>query len=385
MKESSKTSFDKFQKLKKKAGTHSPSLLTIKNELPEINIKVDACFLSNPYATDLFLKYFKRELLQTGEINRILEFYPSQNSEIAQSVGKFLGMNSSKIFIGNGATEIIQAIMHNFVTDKVVVNIPTFSPYYEFANKETEVVFYNLKKEQNFRLDKSEYISFIEKEKPNSIVLINPNNPDGGYVSQKDITELVEELSWVKNIIIDESFIHFAYENSSMVLPSIEKLASEYSNVYLIKSMSKDFGIAGIRCGYAIMDASKVSSLIQNGFLWNSGGLAEYFFRLYTREDFLLEYEEVRKKYITESLFFTNELNQINNIKVYPTKANFVLVEILDGRSSGEIATQLLIDHGIYVRNCSDKIGLEGEFIRIATRHKDENEYIVGALKSVFG
>jgi histidinol-phosphate/aromatic aminotransferase/cobyric acid decarboxylase-like protein len=376
---------DKFLRLKSNAGTHSPSITSIKTELPELEIKVDACFLSNPYATELFLKYFKSELIDTGEINRVLEFYPSQNKEISLLVGAHLGIDPSRIFIANGATEIVQAIMHNFVKEKLLINIPTFSPYYEFALPHTEVVFYNLKKEENFRLDPDHYISFVRETKPDTIVLINPNNPDGGYLPHSEMIRVIKELSWVPNIVIDESFIHFAFENSSLELPSIVSLMDEFPNLHIIKSMSKDFGIAGIRCGYAIMPPQKVAQLLKTGYLWNSGGLAEYFFRLYTRKDFIKEYEEVRKKYITESLFFVTELNQIPKIKVYPTKANFVLIEILNGKTSDEISTELLLNYGIYVRNCSDKVGLEdGHFIRVATRYKAENEYIVKSLRSIF-
>jgi histidinol-phosphate/aromatic aminotransferase/cobyric acid decarboxylase-like protein len=376
--------FEKFSKLKTNAGNHSPSLTTLKTEMPEIEIKVDACFLSNPYATELFLKYFKKELLDTGEINNVLEFYPSQNNEIANLVGRHLQIDPSRIFIGNGATEVIQAIIHHFVNKKLVVNIPTFSPYYSFALPHTEVVYYELKKEDNFRVDPDDYIAFVTKNKPDSIILINPNNPDGGYIPHHELLRIIEELSWVPTIIIDESFIHFAFENSSLALPSIASLIDRYPNLHIVKSMSKDFGIAGIRCGYSILPAEKVSQLLNTGYLWNSSGLAEYFFRLYTRKDFNVEYEEVRKKYITESLFFVTELNQIPKIKVYPTKANFVLVEILNGQTSDEIATELLLSYGIYARNCSDKIGLHGQFIRVATRYKEENEYIIKSLRSIF-
>lgn len=381
---SNKAIWEKFRQLKESAGNHSPSLATLKAELPEVKIKVDACFLSNPYATDLFLKYFKEELIETGEINKVLEFYPSQNQEIANLVGKHLNVDPRRIFIGNGATEIVQAILHNFVKENVIVNIPTFSPYYQFVQPGSEVIYYPLKKEENFKLDPDHYISFVKEKKPNSLVIINPNNPDGGYLKHHEMVRIIEELSWVPNLIIDESFIHFAYENSSLVLPSVANLVEHFPNLMIIKSMSKDFGIAGIRCGYAILSKEKVDSLMNNGFLWNSSGLAEYFFRLYTRQDFLHEYEEVRKKYITESLFFVTELTQIPKIKVYPTKANFVLVEILNGKTSDEVATELLLNYGIYVRNCSDKIGLKGEFIRVASRNKQENEYIIDALRKIF-
>lgn len=376
---------DRFIRLKSDAGTHSPSLASLQTEIPELNIQVDACFLSNPYATELFLKYFDRELLQTGLINKILEFYPSQNAEIAKSVANHLCIDPRKIFIGNGATEIIQSILHNFVEGKIVVNIPTFSPYYEFTKSNSEVVFYELEKSSNFRLEPGSYVEFVKQMRPNAIVIINPNNPDGGYIPIKDLLKIIDELSWVPNIIIDESFIHFAFEESTLKLPTIVPYSSNMPNLYVIKSMSKDFGIAGIRCAYAIMQEERVGELLAKGFLWNSNGLAEYFFNLYTRQDFLEEYEKVRKKYITESQLFINELSQIPHIKAYPTKANFVLVEIINGMTSLELTGRLLVHFGIYIRDCSDKIGLKGKFIRIASRNKEENELIIKALWQIFG
>ena len=373
----------KYQELKNKSGSHSPSLANIKEKIPEINIKVDACFLSNPYATDLFLKYFKKELINTGEINALLEFYPSQNHIIAGYVENQLELDKGNVFICNGAIEAIQAVIHRFTKEKILVIIPTFSSYYEYATPENEVVYYKLKKDNNFKLDVEDYIKTVKEVKPNTIILINPNNPDGGYIKRNDLERIINELDWVENIIIDESFIHFAYENSEMRLQSIVPFVKDKNNVVVLKSMSKDFGIAGLRCGYAIMAKERVTELLKNGYLWNSNGIAEYFFKLYSRKDFLSEYELVRRKYITESLFFIAELNQIRNIKIYPTRANFVLIELLNGLTADDVSADLICNHGVYVRNCNDKIGLEGEFIRVAARSKEENKLILKAIKYV--
>lgn len=375
--------FDKILELKSRSGTHSPSIFTMLEEIPELKIKVDACFLSNPYATELFLEYFKRELIDTGKINRVLEFYPSQSSEIAELLGKNLKIDPARIFVGNGAIEAIQAVLHRYVKGKLIVNIPTFSSYYEYITPNIEVVFYELKKEKNFKLDVDEYIDFVKNSGASSIVLINPNNPDGGYLKFEDISRIIAELSYLDNIIVDESFIHFAYESSDMELKSVLPIVLENDNVILVKSMSKDFGVAGLRCGYAVMKSEWVKELFSNGYLWNLNGLSEYFFRLYVRKDFNDAYEIVRKKYITESLFFIAELQAIEGIKVYPSKANFVLIELMNGLNSGHAQARLLSDHGVYVRNCSDKIGLNGQFIRVAARSKDENEVIVNAIKSL--
>ena len=373
----------KYSELKKKSGSHSPSLSNIKEKIAEIKIKVDACFLSNPYATELFLEYFKKEMIDTGEINALLEFYPSQNEIIAGYVENQLEIEKGSVFICNGAIEAIQAVIHRFTKKKILVIIPTFSSYYEYATKDNEVVYYKLKKENNFKLDIEHYIETVKEVKPNTIILINPNNPDGGYTKLNDLKRIINELSWVKNIIIDESFIHFAYENSDMKLQSIVPFVKEKDNVVILKSMSKDFGIAGLRCGYAIMAKKRVAELLKNGYLWNSNGIAEYFFKLYSRKDFLKKYEIVRRKYITEALFFISELNQIENIKIYPTRANFVLIELLNGLTADDVSSDLICNHGVYVRNCNDKIGLEGEFIRVAARSQSENQIILNAIQNV--
>ena len=291
----------KIRQLKEAAGSHSPSIFTIAEELPELNIKVDACFLSNPYATELFLEYLKKELVDTNKLRDVLEFYPSQNDVIADIISKSININKENIFVGNGAIEVIQAVMHNFVGKKVIVNIPTFSSYYEFAREDTEVVYYQLDKKDDYRLVADKYLEFVKKEKPDSVVIINPNNPNGGYLKYKDLRYILNNLKEIKNIIIDESFIHFAFEDEGYSLISATELYKEFSNVIVIKSMSKDFGIAGIRAGYWVMDKYKVAKLLKNGYLWNSSGLSEYFFRLYKRDDFFKEYEKVRKKYITEA------------------------------------------------------------------------------------
>ncbi len=372
-----------LQVLKNESGTHSPSIATILKEIPEIKIDVDACFLSNPYATELFLKYLDQDLIKTNKLRDVLEYYPPQNYDVSRYISKAIGVDAKNIFVGNGAIEIIQAVMHRFVEKKICVIIPTFSSYYEFARPDTEVVYYKLEKEDNFLLDAEDFIKFVKKEKPDTIVLINPNNPNGGYLTKEALHHIIEELKDLKNIIVDESFIHFAYENVELSHITSEELVNKYNNLVIMKSMSKDFGIAGIRAGYAVMHENRVKTLLGNGYLWNVSGLADYFFKIYSDPTFMKEYDVVRKKYIMNTLMFLTEINALKNVKAYPSKANFALIEVIDGKSSFDFSMDLLIDHGVYVRDCSDKIGLEGQFVRVASRSFEENLKIINAMKSI--
>lgn len=372
---------NKIKELKAESGSHSPSISTLVKEIPSIKIDVDACFLSNPYATELFMKYLEQDLIKTGKLREVLEFYPPQITDVRKYISKAINVPAANIFVGNGAIEVIQAVLHRFVKGKICVILPTFSSYYEFVNQETEVVYYSLKKENNFVLDIKDYIQFIKDNQINNIVLINPNNPNGGYIAHDELVYLLEELKGLDNLIVDESFIHFAYEGIELSQITSEELVSKYENITIVKSMSKDFGIAGIRAGYGVMNEQRVNALISNGYLWNVSGLADYFFKVYADAAFVKEYEVVRKKYIMNTLMFLNEINGISTIKSYPSRANFALVEIIDGRSSFDFTIDLLVDNGIYVRDCSDKIGLDGEFIRIASRSFEENLKIIEAIK----
>lgn len=375
----------KMIELKNSSGSHSPSIFTIAKEIPQIRIDIDACFLSNPYATNLFMDYLQGELIDSKELRKTLEFYPSQNAVIAEHLAQILDIDSRCIFVSNGAIEAIQAILHNFAQDKIIVNIPTFSSYYEFVTPQTKVIYYELPKENDYRLSVESYIDFVKKHKPQSVIIINPNNPNGDYLPLDSMREILQNLSFVENVIIDESFLHFAYEDSSFTPISYISLFKEYHNVILLKSMSKDFGIAGVRAGYAIINQAKVAELLKNGYLWNSNGLSEFFFKIYARQEFREKYEIVRKDYITQTQDFFANLSKIKDIKVYPSKANFALLELINDTTSSDFVIKMLLRYGIYTRTCNDKIGLNGEFVRLASRTKSENETIINAIKDLFG
>ncbi len=372
--------------MKRDAGSHSPSAWTLAKLIPELRLKVDACFLSNPYATNLFLMHFHREVIRPRKLRALLELYPSQNRVIAAKLGGVLELENDSIFVGNGAVEIIQAILHRFTRDKILVNLPTFSPYYEFARPDTQVVFNVLRKEDDFHFDPAKYLELVHRERPDTVVLINPNNPDGGYIPHAVMLDLLEELRPVPNVIVNESFIHFATEGHGFAYCSVADQVRRFPNVTVVKSMSKDFGVAGIRAGYAVMAPAKVKALLDNGHLWNSSGMAEYFFDLYSRPDFQERYERERVRFIRNSRRFFGALAKIDGLRVYPTSANFALVELQNGLGAEELVCRLLIRRGIYTRTCDDKQGLEpGKFLRIAARNRPENAYIIRSLRRLIG
>lgn len=373
-----------FHTLKAESGSHSPSLHTLRDRLPGVEIRVDGCFLSNPYATDLFISRLTSDLVETGELRNVLEFYPSQNRHVAALLEPILDVDPSKLFVCNGAIEAIQAGMHRFGGRRVGVVIPTFSPYYEYLRPDQEPVFYRLERDNEFVLDVDDFIDFVHRERLDTVCLINPNNPNGGYVRSADMRRMLDEFAELDLVMLDESFVDFAYEDEQRSRQSLAIDASRLDNVMLVKSMSKDFGIAGLRAGYAVMSETRCSSLLANGYLWNISGLCEFFFRLFAEDQFQSSYADVRLRYLDEAREFFDGLGDVEGLQSFETKANFCLVRLDDELPLELVVPLLLIRYGVYLRDCSDKIGLDdGQYIRIAGRTRGENDVILGALREV--
>jgi histidinol-phosphate/aromatic aminotransferase/cobyric acid decarboxylase-like protein len=373
----------KLQLLKNVSGTHSPSIETIRECLPDLKIEIDACFLSNPYATELFLDSISGDLQNQRRLRDLIEYYPSQNRILAELIAKSIGVDAARVLVGNGAIELIQYSMNSLTGRVIALATPTFSSYYEFIGGDKEIKFFNTNKEDDYAIDLSKLTAFIGESSCDSVVLINPNNPTGSYSGLADVCRFLEENKHLKAIILDESFVHFAYENhDTKALVNYYGMSEKFKNLIIIKSMSKDFGVAGIRVGYMVANPDMVCHAIRSGFLWNTNGLAELFIRKTTEQSFINKYEVARKRYIEETIQFGERLKAIPAFRVIPSRANFYLLESLR-LSSQELLGRLLIEYGIYVRDCSDKIGLEGSYVRVASRSALENEAIINALNSI--
>jgi len=368
----------KYLQLKKTSGSHSPSAGTLAREIPEIDLKIDCCYLSNPYATEVFMTRLKSDFANEKWLHGIIESYPAQNRQIAQDLSKAIGVKPENIFIGNGAVEIISGLLTHFIKGKLLIMLPTFSPYHEYVNKETTIHYYPLHRtETSFVLDREHLLNYALTNGINNIVIINPNNPDGSYIERAVLRDFLRQLSFMDNIILDESFIDFAGDNESMT-----REYYDFPNLTIIKSMSKDFGIAGIRAGYAVTKAEYVTSLLEKGFLWNSSCFAIYFFQLLSDKAFIHDYLVAKERYGKLLQEFSSALEDVNPLlHFYHSKGNYFLGELVDPRYSVEdLMLFLLVEHGIYIRQCADKKGLSDRFFRISCRTEEDNKVIIKAL-----
>lgn len=366
-----------LRNLKSNAGSHSPSRAEMLKAFGGDPVEVDACFLSNPYATELVKERFVRAYEQTS-ISELIEAYPPGQKLLLEWMAKVENIDIKNSIVCNGAVQAIEWLMGELEYEKVLLPFPTFSTYYEALPNKKNIVRYYLNEKNGFKLEIQPLIEKCKVESVDLLILINPNNPTGSVLTTDEIEQIVTSLPDMK-IIVDESFIHFS-KNYDGWRDWRRYATNKYPQMFFLKSLSKDYGIAGFRIGYLESSGLELQSLKSRYGTWNINNFAALCLREIAKPDFISEYEMARLKYLNDMALFASALSKIPKIKTYPTDANFVLVNIPGCKDGFEIVARMLAEHGVYVRTMEDKLGLDHTFLRIAGRTSAENEKIINAL-----
>ncbi len=352
--------------------SHSPSLADIVGK-EMLNKIVDFCFIANPYYPDKkLLKLLQRELPM------LIKSYPSSNSIISQqNLAEVLHVDPRSLVIGNGATELITIIVEELIDD-IAIPVPTFSEYTDKIRRKDYAKLYQLPTEEDYQLDLNNFAAWIDENRITSALIINPGNPTGQLIPLNEMMKFLDKMSHLKMIIVDESFIDFADENIPSLLPHIGK----FRNLMLVRSMSKHCGIPGLRLGYCCSSNEEYLKGIRKSLpVWNINTLAEYFLTQLKKTD--AEYHKARLRVIRDIRYFYKELKQIEGFRVYPTGSNFVLIKSNCGLTATELQHILLEDYNAYVRDCSNKVGLDAYHIRAASQGKKKDKLLIHALQEI--
>jgi histidinol-phosphate/aromatic aminotransferase/cobyric acid decarboxylase-like protein len=177
-------------------------------------------------------------------------------------------------------------------------------------------------------------------------------------------------------VIVDESFIDFSGDK----VPSLLPIADQFTNLLIVRSMSKHCGVPGLRLGYCYSANLYILNRLRR-FLptWNLNTLAQYFLSLLPAND--AAYHEGRRRLIGDVRHLQQNLQTVPYLKVYPTGANFVLFKIQNGMTARELQTRLLVEEDMYVRDCSNKLGMDAFHIRVASQGREKDTRLVEALR----
>ena len=179
-------------------------------------------------------------------------------------------------------------------------------------------------------------------------------------------------------VIVDESFIDFAGDP----VPSLVPLADRFSSLLIVRSMSKHCGVPGLRLGYCYSGNPYLLNRLRRFIpTWNLNSLAQYFLSLLPSTD--AAYHDGRKRVIVDVHWLQDALQSVPGLEVYPTGANFVLFKIKSGMTAAELQMRLLEEHKMYVRDCSNKVGMDNLHIRVASQGRGKDARLVEALRAM--
>lgn len=332
---------------------------------------LDYFLLVNPY----FPSSSMWEELKSG-FSAVVSRYPSGMDVQSLLVAKIYNLRSETIVVGNGATELI-ASLFRCSEGKVGVIDPCFNEYPARAGEDRVVRYDSSKEDFHFSVDSviAHWKGLVEWG-----ILVNPDNPSGHFLNQKEVILFIDKCEAASiRPIIDESFADFADAEQRFSLFD-ESFMESHPTMVLIKSLSKSYGVPGLRLGVlASADTSLIARLRQDVSIWNINSIGEFFLQIFDK--YKSEYEAGCDKLAAERSRFTAEMKKLPCVYVYPSQANYLMCRLENGITAEELSEYLFQNESILIRNLSEKRGFtSGQYVRIAIRTEEENNRLIKGM-----
>lgn len=328
----------------------------------ECSIRLDGN--ESPFETGPELSKIISDSLASIELNR----YPDPDSTVLkQVVSEKYDFPADGLLLGNGSDELIQMLIET-VTGKsgvVLVPSPTFSMYrLTSLILDNKVVESDL--DENFDLDTEDILKKIDESDPDLLFFASPNNPTGNAFSTDKIIEIVEATTGV--VVVDEAYYDYYGDT---VIPLIQK----YDNLVVLRTLSK-IGFAAIRLGILFAGSEIADQVNKTRLPYNINTVSQKIAEIVFSNDHILM--ENHKKIVSEKERLFNELNKIENIKVYPSDANFFLIKVPDA----DYCFKTMAEKDILIRNLGRPGRLSG-CIRVTIGTSEENNAFLEALSAI--
>lgn len=336
---------------------------------------LDFCYLVNPY-------FPPQRMVEEMKSNfaTLLTEYPSGMSVNNLLISKYFNLNRDYVCVGNGAAELIKVLME-FLEGNLGVIYPTFEEYpNRYPNQ--HIISY-VPDNTAFSYSVSDLQNYFSDKSLSALLLINPDNPSGNFISRDDVLKLAD---WAGHkgitLIVDESFVDFAEGglDSSLLLDSI---LDSYPHLIVLKSISKSYGVPGLRLGILASSNRQVIDRIRKEVsIWNINSFAEFYMQIYGKYE--SDYRKACERFQSERTRFYKELSSISFLRVIPSQANYFLCEVIAKYSSTALTRLLLYSSNILIKDCSTKQAFNnGNYIRIAIRNEADNNKLLSRLKEL--
>jgi len=354
--------------------SHSPSLAELVGYERAADI-VDFCFIANPYYPTQAMIESLQEALPT-----LIKCYPSSNPATTQrALAEVLGVDPEDLIVGNGATQLI-VLINELLVDRIGVPVPTFGEYIEKLRAPASAELFTLRPERDYQLDLREYLAWARARGLKSLLVINPGNPTGQLHSLDEMVSFLEKARDMDMVVVDESFIEFA----GRPVPTLLPVADRFQNLVIVRSMSKNFGVPGLRLGFCYSrNRGMIEKLRRVVPTWHLNIVAEYFLSLLPAS--VADYRESLRRITEDVQNLHDGLADIPGLCAYPTGSNFVLFRIENGMTAADLQVRLLTEHLMYVRDCSNKIGLDDRHVRVASQGREADARLIEAMRDLLG
>lgn len=334
---------------------------------------IDFCYLVNPY-------YPPARLMDEikANFNTLLTQYPSGQYVNSLLAGKYFGVHTDNIVVGNGAAELIK-VLAEYIDGKVGIIRPTFEEYPNRLDSKNVIEF--IPSNDDFSYDTDDIINAFNNKSISTLILINPDNPTGNYIKHGDICRLVE---WCERnaivLIIDESFSDFAVDDVTTCIDM--EFMNIHKSVVIVKSISKSHGVPGARLGVVASGNEQLIAVLKKDVsIWNICSFGEYYLQI--AEKYVKDYKVALEKLKCERRNVITKLRKIDNIVVYNSDANYIMIELLSMKSSDAVKL-LLNEYNIIVKDLTSKLCKDNrQFIRVAIKKMDENEKFINAMEEI--
>lgn len=333
---------------------------------------MDFSYLVNPY-------FPPQKLMDEIKANfeKLLTQYPSGMRINTLLAAKNFGIPQEDLMVGNGAAELIKALMER-LRGRVGMVRPTFEEYPNRYDPKKTVAY--CPKQEDFFYEAEDLIRYFTETRVDNLILVNPDNPTGNYIPRAGVERLIQ---WTGDagilFIVDESFVDFADEEDASLLQ--REILEQNPHLFVIKSISKSYGVPGLRLGIlASGNRQLIRELKREAAIWNINSFAEFYLQI--AEKYGTEYQEALEKLRAERRRFEEELGGIPGIHVIPSQANYIMIELRGGISAGELTQRLLVKYNLLVKDLSVKMKNDSrQFLRVAIRSSEDNLRLAEALR----
>ncbi len=327
---------------------------------------LDFCYLVNPYFPPEKMKDEIRANFDT-----LLTEYPSGMRVNSLLAAKNFGVHQENIIVGNGAAELIKSLM-GYLEGKVGFIRPTFEEYPNRYDRNNSIDF--IPNNNDYSYSAEDIIEYFEDNRIDNLIIINPDNPSGNYISKEGLLKLI---NWTKDksikLVIDESFADFSDELDNTLID--QGILSSNPHLFVMKSISKSYGVPGLRLGVlASGDEKIIAKMKKDVAIWNINSFGEFYLQI--EEKYKKDYEEALVKFRTERKRYEKELERVKGVRVISSQANFVMVELDEDISPKDLLKIMLIKHNILIKELTTKTNGRN-YLRLAVRDKKDNDYLV--------